>query len=112
MIVDCHHVACVCVCGPKKKKKYIYFFEIGNFFFNLGKKSPKSHWERGRNRTPKKIPAHMEKNCLLPCEPHSEKSCIIWATKQENLSLGFQTRSDSDRAVQPQKMDRGLKFGI
>ena len=38
---------CVCVCVKilKNKKK---FLEIGNFLFKLGKKSPKSHWERGR----------------------------------------------------------------
>ena len=30
----------------------------------------------------------------------------------ENRSSGFQTRSDTNRAVQPQKMDRGLKFRI
>ena len=47
----------------KKKKKnfffFVFFFEIGNFFFKLGKKSPKSHWERGRISAPedtKKIP--------------------------------------------------------
>ena len=31
---------------------------------------------------------------------------IIWAS----LSSGFPTRSDTNRAVQPQKMARGLKF--
>ena len=42
----------------KNKKKKIFFFEIGIFFFKLGKKSPKSHWERGRISAPdKKIPA-------------------------------------------------------
>ena len=46
----------------KKKKKFFFFFfffEIGIFFFKLGKKSPKSHWERGRISAPedtKKIP--------------------------------------------------------
>ena len=43
-----------------KKKIFFFFFEIGNyFFFKLGKKSPKSHWERGRISAPedtKKIP--------------------------------------------------------
>ena len=38
------------------KKIYIYFFyfffEIRIFFFKLGKKSPKSHWERGRISAP------------------------------------------------------------
>ena len=46
---------CVCVCILKKKKKkkiFFFFFEIGNFFFKLGKKSPKSHWERGRISAP------------------------------------------------------------
>ena len=40
---------------------FFFFFEIGNFFFKLGKKSPKSHWERGRISAPedtKKIPAY------------------------------------------------------
>ena len=31
---------------------------------------------------------------------------------QENLSFGFPTRSDTNWAVQPQKMTRGLKFWI
>ena len=30
----------------------------------------------------------------------------------ENLSSGFPTRSDTNRAVQPQKMARGLEFPI
>ena len=29
---------------------------------------------------------------------------------RENLSLGFPTRSDTNQAVQPQKIARGLKF--
>ena len=33
--------------------------------------------------------------------------CVI-----ENLSSGFQIMSDTNRAVQPQKMARGLKFQI
>ena len=31
---------------------------------------------------------------------------------QENLSLGFLTRSYTNRVVQPQKLARGLKFSI
>ena len=31
---------------------------------------------------------------------------------RENRSLGFPTRSDTNQAVQPQKMARGLKFRI
>ena len=31
---------------------------------------------------------------------------------RENLSSGFPTRSNTDGAVQPSKMDRGLKFRI
>ena len=31
---------------------------------------------------------------------------------RENLCLGFPTSSDTNWAVQPQKMDRGLKFRI
>ena len=37
---------CVCVCENSKKKNFFFFFEMGIFFFKLGKKSPKSHWER------------------------------------------------------------------
>ena len=45
----------------KKNKKFFFFFflRLGIFFFELGKKSPKSHWERGRISAPedtKKIP--------------------------------------------------------
>ena len=42
----------------KKKKKniffffFFFFFEIGNFFFQIGKKSPISHWERGQISAP------------------------------------------------------------
>ena len=35
-----------------------------------------------------------------------------WAALRENLSSGFLTRSDTNRAVQPQNMSRGLKFRI
>ena len=36
----------------------------------------------------------------------------IWASLWENRSSGFPTRSDTNRAVQSQKMARGLKFCI
>ena len=36
----------------------------------------------------------------------------IWAATSENRSSGFPIRSDTNRAVQPQKMARDLKFGI
>ena len=39
-------------------------------------------------------------------------SIVNWASLWENRSLGFPTRSDTNRAVQPQKMTRGLKFRI
>ena len=32
--------------------------------------------------------------------------------KKQQRSLGFPTRSDTNQAVQPLKMDRGLKFRI
>ena len=63
MIKDFHHVACVCVVTVKiLKKKFFFhfFFEIVIFFFKWGKKSPKSHWERGQisaSEDTKKIPA-------------------------------------------------------
>ena len=37
---------------------------------------------------------------------------ITLAASGENRSSGFLTWSDTNRAVQPQKMARGLKFGI
>ena len=37
-------------------------------------------------------------------------SLKVWI-KTRNLSPGLPTRSDTNRAVQPQKMARGLKFG-
>ena len=37
----------------KQQQKNIYF-EIAIFFSNFGKKSPKFHWERGRNSAPEK----------------------------------------------------------
>ena len=36
----------------------------------------------------------------------------IWAASRENLSSRFPTRSDTNRAVQPQRMVRGLNFWI
>ena len=35
---------------------------------------------------------------------------IKWASFWENRSSGFPTRSDTNRAAQPQKMDRVLKI--
>ena len=35
-----------------KKIFFFFFFEIGNFFFQIGKKSPKSHYERVRISAP------------------------------------------------------------
>ena len=40
------------------------------------------------------------------------KAQIMRALSRENLSLGFPTRSNTNPAVQPQKMGRGLKFQI
>ena len=37
---------------------------------------------------------------------------LIWASLWQNRSSRFPTRSDTNRAVQPQKMARGLKFRI
>ena len=42
----------------------------------------------------------------------SSLSFFNWAASWENLSSWFSTRSDTNRAVQPQKMARGLKFWI
>ena len=36
----------------KKKKIFFFFLRLGIFFFKLGKKSPKSHWERARISAP------------------------------------------------------------
>ena len=66
----------------KKKKKifffFFFFFEIGIFFFKLGKKSPKYHWERGRNyrplRTQKKIPAGVWHN--YPKDKERQVQCF------------------------------------
>ena len=43
---------------------------------------------------------------------NSLKTTFIRAVSRENLSAGFQTRSNTYPAVQPQKVTRGLKFGI
>ena len=37
---------------------------------------------------------------------------MINKPRQKNLSSGFQTRSDTNQAVQPQKMARDLKYRI
>ena len=66
MVVDCHHVACVCGENPNlsKKKKNIYiFFEDWDLLFKIGKESPKFHWEWGRNS----VPENTQKNpCNMP----------------------------------------------
>ena len=41
-----------------------------------------------------------------------DRKFSIWAATSENRSSGFPTRSDTNRAVQPQKMARGSKFRI
>ena len=41
-----------------------------------------------------------------------KKTKVKWVASQENLSSRFPTRSDTNRAVQPQKMAGGLKFRI
>ena len=41
-----------------------------------------------------------------------KKIWYIWALSRENLSSGFETRVDSIRPAQPQKIGRGLKFQV
>ena len=41
-----------------------------------------------------------------------QKANILGAALQENLSSRFPARSNTNRAVQPQKMARGMKFQI
>ena len=38
---------------------------------------------------------------------HATVMCLKLAASQQNLSLGFPTRLDTNQAVQPQKMARG-----
>ena len=40
----------------------------------------------------------------------NESFSISYEPQCENLSSGFPTRSDINKALQPQKMARGLKF--
>ena len=63
----------------------------------------------------------MEKSCLAHAHWHRNSQtktksgsviCLAQYISHENLSSGFPTRSDTNRAVQPQKMARGLKFRI
>ena len=61
----------------KKKKKnfffFFFFFGDWDFFFKLGKKSPKSHWERGRISAPEDT----KKN---PCMLSVGEGCEITVT--------------------------------
>ena len=59
--------------------------------------------------------------CTTCGEPKAERKCSAckmvsayckWASLWENRSSGFPTRSDTNRAVQPQRMTWGLKFRI
>ena len=50
---------------------------------------------------------------LLPVDGFNFSEPIIYEPRCEKTrSSGFSTRSDTNRAVQPQKMARGLKFRI
>ena len=68
------------VCGNSKKKKkkkffffFFFFFEIGNFFFfKLGKKSHKSHWERGRISAPEDTKKNMLVSQMIEAAPFSQ----------------------------------------
>ena len=51
---------------------------------------------------------------FVQCETRLEacKTLTIRALPRENLSSGFLARSDTNRALKPKKMARGLKFWI
>ena len=42
----------------------------------------------------------------------THKNELILAASRENLSSGFSTRSDTNRAAEPQGIDIGLKFRV
>ena len=48
----------------------------------------------------------------LANQPEAKHCKYIWAPSRENLSSVFATRVDSNRPAQPEKLGRGLKFGI
>ena len=48
----------------------------------------------------------------LLLESHGQDTLYEPKKLQKNPTTGFPTRSDINRAVQPQKMARGLKFRI
>ena len=59
------------------------------------------------------------KLCMIMCKNWSLDNCLIelkgtvnHATSRENLYPGFQTWSDTNQAIQPQKMLKGLEFLI
>ena len=58
----------------KKKKKKIFFFffflDLG-FFFKLGKKTPKSHWERSRISAPEDTKKNPWCSCVILSFHHS-----------------------------------------
>ena len=67
-----------------------------------------------------KMAAYSEKFCFWSVRPffmfnsdeHEVNPSYKWASLWENRSLGFPTRSLTNRAVQSQKMAKGLKFRI
>ena len=59
---------------------------------------------------PKKVPIIC--TWINPCRLFRASVFRNWASLWENQSSGFPTRSYTNRAVQPQKMARGLKFCI
>ena len=63
------------------------------------------------------IPQMLSGRVIAPFHPnpqqHNEHHCSLNMSRvMKNQSFGFLTRSDTNWAVQPQKMARGLKFRI
>ena len=58
------------------------------------------------------VSENTDKNCmnLVGENEHYPPSCI-WASSQENLSLGFLTKRVSNQSLQLQRLARKLTFG-
>ena len=89
MVVECHHVACVCVYGDWMKilKKKI-FFKIVIFFQNWEKGHPNSILGKGRISAPENKNPFRVFNVFY-CDKHFVKSNIYSENRKKKVFTSF-----------------------
>ena len=76
------------------KKKIYFFLKIGIFFFKIGKKAPKFHWEWGRISAPentKNIPDRADPDFLFVCfvALRPKSTAMVMAGRSVHLTTLF-----------------------